>query len=255
MQLFYKKSKFSKKSKGILIGITIGLIIGFSIAIVIEFYFRYSPSPFLERRLPELSSIKKNEKQEKKFDPNSMLQGKIVDRIITLDEIPELKKDDIQGKSELLPPPKIIEMISPSLDTTEKGIFTEKGIIPIQQNQQKKLPIIEKKDDKIISSHPSKSEFKTLFTSDNKISMKQSNSDVSYILQVGAYKTEADAEQQRVCLGFQGFESKLSKLDISGIIYYRVHIGPFLKLDEMNSIRNKLLKLGFDATILRISDK
>ncbi|MET5020280.1 SPOR domain-containing protein, partial [Burkholderia pseudomallei] len=70
-----------------------------------------------------------------------------------------------------------------------------------------------------------------------------------YFLQVGAYKTEADAEQQRERLGFQGFESKVSKRDVSGVTYFSVRIGPFSKFDDMNSARQRLSEAGVDTAV------
>ncbi len=74
-----------------------------------------------------------------------------------------------------------------------------------------------------------------------------------YFLQVGAYKTEADAEQQRARLGFQGFESKVSKRDVSGVTYYRVRVGPFNKFDDMNSARQRLSDAGVDTAVIRFT--
>ncbi|WP_017924809.1 SPOR domain-containing protein, partial [Burkholderia glumae] len=74
-----------------------------------------------------------------------------------------------------------------------------------------------------------------------------------YFLQVGAYKTEADAEQQRARLGFQGFESKVSKRDLNGVTYYRVRVGPFNKFDDMNSARQRLSDAGVDTAVIRFT--
>ncbi len=79
------------------------------------------------------------------------------------------------------------------------------------------------------------------------------DANTGYFLQVGAYKTEADAEQQRARLGFQGFESKVSKRDVSGVTYYRVRVGPFSKFDDMNSARQRLSDAGVDTAVIRFT--
>ncbi|WP_321806774.1 SPOR domain-containing protein [Burkholderia sp. BCC1993] len=80
-----------------------------------------------------------------------------------------------------------------------------------------------------------------------------SDANTGYFLQVGAYKTEGDAEQQRARLGFQGFESKVSKRDVSGVTYFRVRVGPFSKFEEMNSARQRLSDAGVDTAVIRFT--
>ncbi|HIH2752048.1 SPOR domain-containing protein [Burkholderia aenigmatica] len=79
------------------------------------------------------------------------------------------------------------------------------------------------------------------------------DANTGYFLQVGAYKTEGDAEQQRARLGFQGFESKVSKRDVSGVTYFRVRVGPFSKFEEMNSARQRLSDAGVDTAVIRFT--
>ncbi|QVN17728.1 SPOR domain-containing protein [Burkholderia pyrrocinia] len=80
-----------------------------------------------------------------------------------------------------------------------------------------------------------------------------SDANTGYFLQVGAYKTESDAEQQRARLGFQGFESKVSKRDVSGVTYFRVRVGPFSKFEDMNSARQRLSDAGVDTAVIRFT--
>lgn len=80
-----------------------------------------------------------------------------------------------------------------------------------------------------------------------------SDASTGYFLQVGAYKTEGDAEQQRARLGFQGFESKVSKRDVSGVTYFRVRVGPFSKFEDMNSARQRLSDAGVDTAVIRFT--
>src|SRR5471032_2910022 len=74
-----------------------------------------------------------------------------------------------------------------------------------------------------------------------------------YFLQVGAYKTQADAEQQRARLGFQGFESKVTQRDAGNVTYFRVRIGPFTKFEDMNNVRQRLSDAGVDTAVIRFS--
>jgi cell division protein FtsN len=79
------------------------------------------------------------------------------------------------------------------------------------------------------------------------------DANTGYFLQVGAYKTASDAEQQRARLAFQGFESKVTQRDANGVTYYRVRIGPFAKFEDMNSSRQRLSDAGVDTAVIRFS--
>jgi cell division protein FtsN len=79
------------------------------------------------------------------------------------------------------------------------------------------------------------------------------DANTGYLLQVGAYKTSADAEQQRARLAFQGFESKVTQRDAGGVTYYRVRIGPFAKFEDMNTTRQRLSDAGVDTAVIRFT--
>ncbi len=88
----------------------------------------------------------------------------------------------------------------------------------------------------------------------NKSELASSGASSSYYLQVGAYKTRADAEQQRARLALQGFESKVTRYESAGILYYRVRLGPFTRFEQMNQARLRLTDAGIDTAIIRPSN-
>jgi cell division protein FtsN len=79
------------------------------------------------------------------------------------------------------------------------------------------------------------------------------DANTGYFLQIGAYKTSQDAQQQRARLALQGFESTVSERDSGGITYYRVRVGPFAKFDDMNNARQQLSNDGIDAAVIRFT--
>ena len=79
------------------------------------------------------------------------------------------------------------------------------------------------------------------------------DANTGYFLQIGAYKTSQDAQQQRARLALQGFESSVTQPDSGGISYYRVRIGPFSKFDEMNNVRQQLSNAGIDSAVIRFT--
>lgn len=73
----------------------------------------------------------------------------------------------------------------------------------------------------------------------------------SYVLQVGSFSTNADADRRRAELAFHGIESHIQKAVVDGRIYYRVRIGPTDDLDQLNMLRSRLRAAQIDAVRLR----
>ena len=76
----------------------------------------------------------------------------------------------------------------------------------------------------------------------------------TYVLQIGAYRSESEAESQRARLGMMGVESKIQPFSSSDETYFRVRVGPFTSLDELNKVRGILRKAEIDSTQMRVSD-
>jgi cell division protein FtsN len=69
-------------------------------------------------------------------------------------------------------------------------------------------------------------------------------------LQVGAYKNAADADAARAKLALLGLDAKISELQSDGITLYRVRLGPYGKLDDLEGIRHTLSDNGIDAQVV-----
>lgn len=76
----------------------------------------------------------------------------------------------------------------------------------------------------------------------------------SYVLQVGSFSTNADADRRRAELALHGVEAHIQKAVVDGRIYYRVRIGPTDDLDQLNMIRSRLRAAQIDAVRLREVD-
>ena len=79
------------------------------------------------------------------------------------------------------------------------------------------------------------------------------DANTGFFLQIGAYKSSQDAQQERAKLALQGFESSVTQRDSGGVTYYRVRIGPFAKFDEMNNSRQQLSNAGVDSAVIRFT--
>ncbi|MCP5143464.1 MAG: SPOR domain-containing protein [Gammaproteobacteria bacterium] len=78
---------------------------------------------------------------------------------------------------------------------------------------------------------------------------------IAYVLQVGAYQNDGDAERARANLALLGISASVQRVVINGQeTWNRVHVGPFTDLDMLNSMVNRLKRNEIDYIMLRIGD-
>lgn len=75
-----------------------------------------------------------------------------------------------------------------------------------------------------------------------------------YVLQVGSYRNEADADRVRSQLSLQGIDAKVQRVAVDADVWHRVRIGPINKLDELNKLRKQLQAADVDAIVIRVGD-
>lgn len=72
------------------------------------------------------------------------------------------------------------------------------------------------------------------------------------VLQAGAFSSEADADNLRARLALIGVESTVQKGDVAGKgTLYRVRLGPFASVEDMQRVRADLAQNGIDASVIR----
>ena len=76
-----------------------------------------------------------------------------------------------------------------------------------------------------------------------------------YLIQAGSFQNPADADNQKAKLAILGFESSVepSSLPDKGT-WYRVRLGPYTSLDELNRVRRTLAQNGIDASLVKLKD-
>lgn len=84
---------------------------------------------------------------------------------------------------------------------------------------------------------------------DAKEEVKESK--VPLFLQVGSFSTAQDADNQKAKLAFMGFEAVVQQVMIQERTLYRVRIGPYNKIDELNKVRAELAKSGIEAQLAK----
>ncbi|NRF88465.1 SPOR domain-containing protein [Burkholderia gladioli] len=271
-----RTSKPSKQAGGTFLGIVLGLIVGLAIAVVVALYITRAPSPFVSKVAPPADNGASGASQAQQFDPNRALQGKTPGQPVPQAAQPAPPNTAPgqaanQTQPPLLPEPQIVEVpgsngsqnSNPQPSSDDNGIAVAPK--PADNTPPAKKP---QATAATPSSQPKPAQQAAKPTSSAQAGNAPAkpgsgsgagagagaaDANSGYFLQVGAYKTEADAEQQRARLGFQGFESKVSKRDVSGVTYYRVRVGPFNKFDDMNSARQRLSDAGVDTAVIRFT--
>ena len=70
-------------------------------------------------------------------------------------------------------------------------------------------------------------------------------------LQAGSFSTPQDADNQKAKLAFMGVEAVVQQVMVQDKTYYRVRVGPYTKIDELNKVRAELAKNGVDAQLAK----
>lgn len=74
----------------------------------------------------------------------------------------------------------------------------------------------------------------------------------SYFVQVGAFRTPEDAEQQRAKISLMGLEAKVTEREQSGRTVFRVRLGPFDKKEDADRVKERLDGSGVETALVRV---
>ena len=99
-------------------------------------------------------------------------------------------------------------------------------------------PVVEKKEEKkdeVKKEEPKKEEVK--------------ESKTPLFLQAGSFSTAQDADNQKAKLAFMGVEAVVQQVMIQDKTLYRVRVGPYTRIDDLNKTRAELAKSGIDAQL------
>lgn len=73
-----------------------------------------------------------------------------------------------------------------------------------------------------------------------------------FLLQAGAFKSPDDADAMRARLALLGFDSKIFPREQDGTTLYRVRLGPYGNIDDVNRIRKTMAENGIDVQLIRL---
>jgi cell division protein FtsN len=70
-------------------------------------------------------------------------------------------------------------------------------------------------------------------------------------LQAGSFSTPQDADNQKAKLAFMGVEAVVQQVMVQDKTYYRVRVGPYTKIEELNKVRAELARNGVEAQLVK----
>ena len=242
-------SKQSKQTGGTFLGIVLGLIVGLAIAVIVALYITRAPTPFVAKVAPPPTDVGSAPATGQPYDPNRPLQGKTPGQAVPQaaqpappNTAPGQTNNQTQS-SGMQEEPEILEV--PPSTANGTAVAPKPATVP---------PVANAPSGSSNATPAKKPAVEAQASSPAKVTPPApGDANTGYFLQVGAYKTQADAEQQRARLGFQGFESKVTQRDAGNVTYFRVRIGPFTKFEDMNSVRQRLSDAGVDTAVIRFS--
>jgi cell division protein FtsN len=77
-----------------------------------------------------------------------------------------------------------------------------------------------------------------------------------YFIQAGSFQNPADADNQKARLAILGFESSVEPANLPDKgTWYRVRLGPYSRLEEINRVRQALAQNNIDASLVKIKEQ
>ena len=73
-----------------------------------------------------------------------------------------------------------------------------------------------------------------------------------YFVQVGAFRSQAEADAQRAKVAMLGWEARVSEREQNGRAVFRVRVGPFSKRSDAEQLKDKLDSASVDSNLVRV---
>lgn len=199
---------------GTFLGFVLGLVVGLGVALAVAVYVTKVPIPFLDKGMNRPAEQDAVEQQKNKdWDPNAPLYGKNPARPASVEQIEAAPVKSAASGAE----PAAKAELKPAVTADPLGDLVKaktaaKGAASAQAGATD--PFV-------------------------------------YFVQVGAFRTQEDAESQRAKLSLAGIETKVSEREQAGRTVYRVRLGPFDQRDDADAAKAKMEAAGQEAALVR----
>ena len=82
------------------------------------------------------------------------------------------------------------------------------------------------------------------------IESTESNGATQYLLQVGSFRSSADADQMKARLALLGFVAQVQDVTVNDATWHRVRVGPVAGARAAEDLRSQLAQNGIDSLVL-----
>jgi cell division protein FtsN len=209
---------------GTLVGLFVGIALGLGLAAGVAYYLLKAGNPYQ-------SSVGTNAREPAK---DAARPGK--------SEPPAAEKPRfdfykiLPGIEAPKTPQKAAERTAGDKATAERALMPDKGAA---RGEERPVPAADKSADKSAekSAEPAP---------------RAPKSGERFWLQAGSFASEGDAENLKAQLALSGWEAALQQATLPDRnVRYRVRLGPYGSVDEMNRVRADLAKRGFEVTAIK----
>jgi len=77
-----------------------------------------------------------------------------------------------------------------------------------------------------------------------------------YFIQAGSFQNPSEADNQKARLAILGFEASVEPANLPDKgTWYRVRLGPYKKVEDINKIRQQLAQNGIDASLVKTKEQ
>jgi cell division protein FtsN len=211
------------------VGVVVGLLVGLVLALIVALYVTKAPIPFVDK-VPQRTAEQDAAQVEKNkhWDPNSPLYG----------------------KNPAKPAP-----LTPRTDRA-----TESGTAAATVAQDAAASAVANAAAGAVgpASAPARAASSAAARASataaaGSASAKPGVDAFVYFVQVGAYASSDDAEQQRAKLAMGGLKARITEREQSGKLMYRVRLGPFETRDDAERVRDQTTASGYgEAALVRV---
>jgi cell division protein FtsN len=221
------KQGMNKQRGGTLLGFILGALVGLGVALAVSVYITKVPMPFMSKTPSRAANDAAAEsKKNRDWDPNAGLSSKPAAKA------PPAGAEPAATPAAVMPAPAA--KADPIGDLAKAK--TEAAAAPVATAKPAAAPIAA-----VTPAAPAAPAAATT-----------GSDPFNYFVQVGAFRTPEDAEQQRIKLSLMGLTARVSEREQSGRTVYRVRLGPFDKKDDADKAKGKIDSTGLEATLVRV---
>ena len=219
------QSKLRSQKGGTILGFILGLLVGLLISLGVAIYVTKVPIPFLNKSVSRTAEQDAaEEKKNKDWDPNAPLYNKTSTKpsvAANSASVASSKSDEKQEPVSEKPPSSTADLIGDLIRSkTDTSAANSNG-------------------NTAIASAPSGTN-------------TPATDPFYYYVQVGAFRSNEEAESQRAKLSLQGYDPHISDKEQAGKTVFRVRLGPLMSKDEAEKVQVKLTTQKVEAAIIRV---